>query len=278
MITAGWQEREGEDEELRAHVGTDVVNLRLYQRCESIFEEDAELFLALRRRQDRLRDLQEVYSARLDHYLEAVRELMARRADAALLEPEIADALRTVRELDFHHGERIRAMHDEFDERWRPGERDAVARHRLEVSAGLEGAVALTIAGGHVAVLLNRMRLLDVANLSSGRQLIAWSAGAMVLAERVVVFHDRPPQGAGNAEVLDIGLGLCHGIVPLPHARKRLRLDDRVRVALFSRRFAPALCATLDAGSRLDWNGQDSFDARQVFRLAPDGEVAAVGE
>ena len=277
MVTAGWQEREGEDEELRAHVGYDVVNLLLYQRCESIFEQDPELFRAVRRRQDRLRDLQEVYRTRLDRYLEAVRELMGRRGDAALLEPEIADALHTVRELDAHHGERIRAIHEEFEEQWQPAGREAVARQRNEIAESLASVAALTIAGGHVAVLLNRMRLLDIAGLAEGRHLIAWSAGAMVLADRVVVFHDRPPQGPGNAEVLDIGLGRCTGVVPLPHARRRLRLDDRVRVALFSRRFAPALCATLDAGSRLDWGTDEPLLARHVFWLAPDGAVPEVG-
>ncbi len=45
----------------------------------------------------------------------------------------------------------------------------------------------------------------------------------MVVCETVVLFHDSPPQGAGNAEVLDAGLGLARGVIALPHARRRLR-------------------------------------------------------
>jgi hypothetical protein len=276
MITAGWQEREGEDEELRAHLGLEAINLRLYGRCESIFAEDPELFAGRRAKQDRLRNLQEGYRSRLDHYLGAVRDLAELDGDRADFGPEIEDAVETVRRLDAHHLARIEAVHAEFDRRFEPRRRDAVVRHRGEIAASLEGADAVTVAGGHVAVLLNRLRLLEVASLLQGRQVIAWSAGAMVLAARVVVFHDRPPQGAGNAEVFDTGLGLCPGLVPLPHARRRLRLDDRARIAGFARRFAPALCATLDDGSRLDWQGREPEAASGVSRLAGDGRVVAV--
>jgi len=276
MITAGWQERESEDEELRAHLGLEALNLRLYERCDSIFAEDPELFSGLRAKQDLLRDLQETYRSRLDHYLGAVRDLMELDGDPAHLAPEIEDAVRTVRRLDAHHVARVEAVHAEFERRFEPLGRDAVARQRREIAESLEGVDAVTLAGGHVAVLVNRLRLLDVAPLAQGRHVIAWSAGAMVLADRVVVFHDHPPQGAGNAEVLDAGLGLCPGVVPLPHARRRLRLDDRAGVARFSRRFEPAACITLDDGSRLDWSGGGPGTARGVSRLAGDGTVVAV--
>jgi hypothetical protein len=72
----------------------------------------------------------------------------------------------------------------------------------------------------------------------------------MVLGERVVLFHDHPPQGAGNVEVFEAGLGLVRGLLPLPHARSRLALVDAQRVALVARRFAPIPCVTLDHG---DW-------------------------
>ena len=71
----------------------------------------------------------------------------------------------------------------------------------------------------------------------------AWSAGAMAIAERVVLFHDHPPQGAGNAEVFEAGLGLVRGAVFLPHAATRLALDDVGRVALLARRLPPAACS-----------------------------------
>lgn len=105
------------------------------------------------------------------------------------------------------------------------------------------------IAGGHVAVLLNRLRLFGVIELAEDKPIVAWSAGAMALGARVVLFHDSPPWGAGNAEVLEVGLGCYRGLLPLPDARHWLRLEDPARVALFARRFAPDLCAALDDGA-----------------------------
>ena len=76
-VTAGWQERESEDDELRAHVGRDVVNLRLWERCERMFGADPELFSAARARQDELQALQRLYRLRLSRALDAARRLMA---------------------------------------------------------------------------------------------------------------------------------------------------------------------------------------------------------
>ena len=84
---------------------------------------------------------------------------------------------------------------------------------------------AIVIAGGHVAVLANRLRLFDIAALAGARPIVAWSAGAMALAERVVLYHDHPPQGAAPAELLDRGLGLVAGVLPLPDAARRLALE-----------------------------------------------------
>ena len=55
---------------------------------------------------------------------------------------------------------------------------------------------------------------------------VAWSAGAMALTERVMLFHDRAAHGPSHAEFADVGLGWVPGAVLLPHARRRLRVDD----------------------------------------------------
>ena len=60
-----------------------------------------------------------------------------------------------------------------------------------------------------------------------------------------------PIHGPGWPEVLDEGLGVVKGVIALPHAKRRLKLDDPVRVSLMARRFAPALCAGLDDGASL---------------------------
>ena len=74
----------------------------------------------------------------------------------------------------------------------------------------------------------------------------------MAVTERVVLFHDRMPHGPGHAEVLSRGLGLVQGAVVLPHATRRLDLDDPGRTDLLERRFAPRRLVPLDAGARVD--------------------------
>jgi hypothetical protein len=54
----------------------------------------------------------------------------------------------------------------------------------------------------------------------------AWSAGAMAVTDRVVLFHDSPPAGPpATPRSSAHGLGLFPGVVALPHARRRLRLE-----------------------------------------------------
>ncbi len=249
LITAGWRERELEDEELRSNLGLTAINLRLYGRCEEIFRRDPVYFEAHRQRQDRLRRLQRVHRGRLSHAMVACRELLGADGDDWLLEPERDAATAALAALDAHHLRRVKEIHQRFERDVRPGERPIIAEQRAAVAAALEGLDAVAIAGGHVAVLLNRLRLLALRPLLAARTVVAWSAGAMALTERVLLFHDMPPQGAGDAEMLDHGLGLATGVVLLPHAHRRLRLDDRERVALMARRLRPARCLALADGA-----------------------------
>jgi hypothetical protein len=99
----------------------------------------------------------------------------------------------------------------------------------------------------------------------------------MVLAERVVLFHDHPPQGAGNAEVFEAGLALIRAAVFLPHAASRLATADAARVALLARRLAPATCYTLDDGSRLLWRRGQLADAAGSHWLARTGRLCPAG-
>ncbi len=273
-VTAGWQEREAEVDEMQAHLHREVVNLMLHQRSEEVLADDPELAREYRARQERLRELQEVYRGRLAHALAAAREVQALQGDDALLEPERKAAIQTVRSLDAHHLKRLEALHDEFVARLDPLARPAVARQRRELAKLLADCGVLAIAGGHVAVLLNRLRLFGILDLIDERPIVAWSAGAMVLGDRVVLFHDFPPQGPGNAEVLERGLGEYSDLVPLPHADKRLRLADQPRVSLFARRFAPAVCVALEGGSRLSrLNGGAWVPTEGTRVLTARGEV-----
>jgi hypothetical protein len=93
--------------------------------------------------------------------------------------------------------------------------------------------------------------LFRLGALLAQKPVIAWSAGAMALSERIVLFHHAAPQGRRDSELLDAGLGIVRRRVLLPHARTRLDWRNRSRMALFSRRFSPAVCCTLDSGSMI---------------------------
>jgi hypothetical protein len=253
-ITAGWQEREGEIDELQHHVGSAVRDLKLYARTEAVFAHDAPLRVAHRQRQARLHEMQEIYRLRLDHAKRAARELLERDGDPAVLRPARRQAIAALRRLDLAHLHAIRRVHAEFDAALAPLERPAIRATVAEVRQHIDAAGAVFIAGGHVAVLLNRLRLLGGERLLRGKPIVAWSAGAMVMCEGVVLFHDQPPQGASHAELFDAGLGLVRNVIVFPHAQERLRLHDATRVALMARRFAPARCLTLDAGSCVHFN------------------------
>lgn len=273
-VTAGWQEREAEDLELHEHLGERTVNLRLYERAEEVFRRDPSLADAHRARQERLREIQAVYRIRLGHAQAALRELAVRDGDPALLAAEKEAALQAIREIDARHLERVAAVHREFETTARPRARPAVARQVDALGRELGRAGALLIAGGHVPVLLNRLRLFGFPALAGERPVCAWSGGAMALTERVVLFHHSPPQGFGNTEVLEPGLALARGVVLFPHARRRLRLDDARRMELLARRFAPAECLTLEDGAWLIDRGGSRVPGPGVARLGTDGRVA----
>ena len=74
LITAGWQEREPEVDELSAHLGGDTINLRLHERATAIFHQDRVLSAWHRERQQLLRHLQEIYRLRLEHAFDAERD------------------------------------------------------------------------------------------------------------------------------------------------------------------------------------------------------------
>jgi len=279
-ITAGWQEYEDEDDTLLEHLGGKAFNLHLYRRANQVLEADPEFAEALHRRQQRLRDLQRLYRVRLDFALAAVRDLgRPRKVQKQLLERCRAEAMEAVRLLDQAHLERLEEVHAGFERRWHPAARAAVSTERTEIAHLIEDCETVVIAGGHVAVLLNRMRLFEIGRLIAGRRVVAWSAGAMASAYRVVLFHDMPPQGPGNSEVFESGLGLFPDVLPMPHARRRLRLDDPARVAELARRYAPSRCVAMDEECWLEWTSSGGWAAGEgnLSHLRQDGTAGEVG-
>lgn len=271
-IRAGWQEMEPEAESLAEVLDAGAVPLDLHARAERVWREDPELMAAHQAMQAGARLLRSAYNIRLSAAMDALGALERQADPDGLLVPEHAAALEVIRELDAHQLRRIAGLRTEFADAMRLADRPVLARERAEIAKLLDGVEAVVVDGGHVAVLLNRIRLLGVEPLLVGRTIVGISGGAMVLTDRLVLFHDSPPWGPGHAEVAEAGLGLAPGVVTLPNARSRLRLDDAARVARLARRFAPAECLTLEPGSRLDFDGA-SWSARAAQRLTADGEV-----
>jgi hypothetical protein len=250
VINAGWQEREVDDAELDEVLDGRTTNLQLFRRLEHVLEVDPEYAEVARVHHELLAEQQALYILRLGHALEAAYAVARRAGPGHLHDAALDSAIAEIRTLDAWHLERLDQLEGEFEATNDPLHRLAVAEHRGEVTELVRSAGALILTGGHVDVLLRCLQMFVEAPPPS-MPVVAWSAGAMALAERVVLFADEAVQGSGHAEVYRRGMGLVRGVVPLPHARRRLHLDDPVRVAAFARRFADACCLILDDGVRV---------------------------
>lgn len=269
VVTAGWQEREDEDQDLSAALDERTVNLNLHRRGEELFREDTVFAAAHRERQGQLRVLQDVYRIRLDHALEAERELRATTVPESLRDEVEESAIDAIRALDAWHLAQCARIRSEFEAKYHPRRRRAVAKHCEEIARMLEDCSAIAIAGGHIAVLVNRLLLFGLDSLVGDRTVFAWSGGAMAVTERVVLFHDDPPQGHAACEVLDAGLGLVPNVVAFPEPERRLRLKQPERVNLLAKRFAPAHCLALPARSSVVLTGGELTRSVGAVVLSP---------
>lgn len=271
IITAGWRHDEADDQALRAAVGPEVTLLPLYTWFEAVMDTTPSLKEAYRARQRQLLELKEVHRMRLHPALDAARRMIAdERVDPAIMGPQLAWALEQVRAIDREfmlQARQIRAAHTEIFRPWQDHER--VKRMHRRAAEALASARVVVVAGGHVGVLRNRLLFFGLQHVlprvcDAGAALVCWSAGAMALTERIVLFYDDPPDGPSHPEILDAGLGVVRDLVVLPHSRQRLRLGDEGRVSVLAARFAPAACIGMENGAWLD-----RVDGELVNRGAP---------
>jgi len=280
VVTAGWQEREAEDHQLVEHLGGRAVNLSLHTRGEEVFRDDPALRDAHRAHHAALRHRQDFYRIRLEHLLEADRVIAQREAPADIQAEQSEASRDAIRDLDLWHLGLCTRLRSEFDATWQLATRPAVARHRAELAALLADCDAVALAGGHVATLVNRLRLFGFDALLAGKTVFAWSAGAMAVSERVVLFHDDPPQGSEVTEVLDAGLGIARNVVVFPEPERRLHLDNHDRVRRLARRFAPAHCLAFPSRAWVCWHEGAplaSTPGQGVLALRPDGTHGPLG-
>lgn len=272
-ITAGWQEWEADDDWLSTESGRELVNLELYARAERAWAADPELREAHRATQADLRLLQRLYARQLSLAADSWMDLLDTPGPERVIGPEREAALQVIMDLDRRHLTRIAEIRAEFYQGMRVHERDAVARERADLQRILEDVSMVLLEGGHVAVLLNRIRLFGLRDALAERTVLGRAAGAMALCERVMLYHDAPAVGRGHAEVGMDGLGLVPGVVALPDASHRLRLDEPQRMRRLSLRVAPLRCAVLDRGDRVEWDGKTLSGPGLV--VASDGTLVS---
>ncbi|QFG67359.1 hypothetical protein [Ornithinimicrobium pratense] len=288
-ITAGWREREGEDEVLDAELGGNTVNLRLWRLLQQLWEADPELEAADRQRRHVLGEMQELYVIGLQKAAEALREIHSLESrDERAVQMATDDVLAIMRDMDDRHRQRVAEVHLEFYATYEPEHRPAVTEARFLVGRRIADCDAVVIPGGHVGVLLGSLHIANLAPALAApspetaenpdpaptlyRPIIAWGAGAMVLTERVLLFYDDSVVAPAVSEVLMDGLALTRGLVALPNATARLTVKDRARMAVLARRCAPRLPVLLDPGAQvtLTVGGEVPTGARIVD---PDGKV-----
>lgn len=276
VISSGWQEAEGDIDDVRELAGRPLHDLRLYHRAEMLFQSHPEFHAAYRARQDALKQQQRLYSLRLRHLMTAARQLMQAEGNPTMIAAEQRHAISQLRALDRHHVKRVQTIHREFQDRYAATLYQPLVEQVHAIRRELDQCQALLITGGNVLVLLNRIALFDLGSLIGGSDLIAWSAGAMVLSDRLLLFHDRLPEGRRAPELLGAGLGLVRGYVFLPDAKHRIRATDTVRLGLLSRRFASATCAMLDCDSLLQFDNGQLTHAEAARRIKSTGSIGVV--
>ncbi len=274
LVSAGWRYDEERDEPLRGALGLTIHNLRLYGAFRDIERAAPELVAAHARKQAMLKAIKVRYREAIVSRLAGIQAQWADRRDPAC--PWFRLAVRHLQEVDELFLAEADRLHQEFAATGRPFDHPAVQAVRARIDETLDGCQAVLIAGGHVGVLRNRMSFFGVDQALRGRRLIAWSGGAMVLADRILLYHDYTTHGVGLAEYLDRGFGLVPGVVFLPHAQNRLDLNRPENVAILAARVAPLRAVTLENGGGIGPSGQQIGRADAVRQLQPDGTSGAL--
>ena len=267
MITAGWRDREGDDELLSALLGGDTVNLGLWSLMQQVWDADPELAEGDRRRRLVHTEMQELYLIGLEQAAEAIRRVREHTPrDERVVQMAVEDVLQVMQGLDARHLERVADLNASFYARYEPQHRDAVVEGRFRVGRMIAGCEAVAITGGHVGVLMGALHLFNLGPALASprspsvdeaegaredppvllRPVLAWGAGAMALTERILLFYDHAVSSPPVSELLMEGLGLTRGLVALPSPRGRLDIRSPARMSVLARRAAPAHALLLD--------------------------------
>lgn len=278
-ITVGWRETEPVLKEVEQELeacGRQAAPLHIGERVGRIFERDASLAEAHRALQEGLLAEERLYSARLGRAVGTAREVVRLRVAERFRDPYAEQAWEAILAADRFHVERHAELWREFREAVGLHERPAVREEKEAIERLLSDTAAVVLTGGHVAVIRNRLLLLGLQDALARRPVLGWSAGAMVLTPRVVLFHDRLPGGSAHPAILGDGLALLPGVALFPDARVRLDLDDRQGLSELSGRVAPDRAVLLDPGDLIRWDGRSWSSPEGIRLLSRGGEVETV--
>ncbi len=280
-ITVGWRETEPVRREVDREIegfGRDPAPLLIGERVGRVFDADPELKRAHRELQDGLLAEERLYRVRLGQAVEAAHQVDRLSVDERYRDPYARAAWESILAVDRMHLDYHESLWREFQDAFRPDERPALRKEKQEVEAILADAAAVVLTGGHVAVIRNRLRLLGLGAALSQLPVLTWSAGAMVLTPRVVLFHDRLPYGSVRPEILGEGLGVLPGVAFFPDAGARLDLDDRLSLRELAGRIAPDRAVLIDPEDRLVRDGERWSGSAGVRTLTAEGTVEIVAQ
>ena len=260
LVTAGWRHDEQDISALERDLDRPLYLLPLYRWFDQLGMIEPELSNLHRQRQNQIMAYKKVYRLQLRASFDLwhkVRELYA--LDPQLYADDEKDACSAVRMTDKRAFERINDIRSSYPSLLRPWEHPSAENFHYKIARTLDACSGILFAGGHVAILRNRLYFFgfDVLLrqfLDAGKQIVAWSAGAMSLTDRIILYYDNPPDGIGIPELLDSGLGLIKDTIFLPHATERLDTHKTHRMPRFARRFSPTKCIGLAAGDHLQFD------------------------
>lgn len=269
LISPGWEEDEDDDQWVRESIRNPVVNAMLYALADELFARDPEVLALLRERQDRLRELRELYQFQLHHWCAALRGLLARRETQQIVAQPLKLAFSQLREVDRQYLTAVTEVIREFDRRIAPKHRPSIVAYQRIICQRLESCQALLVAGGHVGVLLNRLRLSRVLN-QVRLPIIAWSGGAMALGDKIIFYDHFHPHAGQETEFSRQGMKFFRGLQLFPKAQQRLDLHNPIEMALVAGR-VPDRPLILDSDSEIEWTGKRMVHAQGIHEIGTDG-------
>jgi len=177
VISAAWQEAEGDIDDVQRLVQNPLSDLRIYERTEGLFAADERLHEAYRLRQDRLKEQQRLYRMRLEHLMVAARQTLHTEGDPTIVAAERRHAISQLRALDRHHLGQVEKLHSRFDSVFNADSHTLLAEHAAAIEDDLSRFKTVLITGGNVIVLVNRLRLYGLDRHLRRKNIIACPPG-----------------------------------------------------------------------------------------------------